>query len=177
MRKGFTMIELIFVIVILGILATVAIPKIMATRDDAKITTIVSNIELAKNEIASYYMSQGDVNLSNPDQMSQVVAKIQSQTATFGTSDVRAGNAGNTPSTPAVVVFRDGFTDGDTICATLTVDDANIVVNTTQGSSTASVGGSTAVSIAAAGASSICDSVAVDVASVTLPIAGQQVKR
>ena len=36
MRYGFTMIELIFVIVVIGILASVAIPKLAATRDDAK---------------------------------------------------------------------------------------------------------------------------------------------
>ncbi|MDD7090198.1 prepilin-type N-terminal cleavage/methylation domain-containing protein [Campylobacter sp.] len=33
MKKGFTMIELIFVIVILGILASVAIPRLAATRE------------------------------------------------------------------------------------------------------------------------------------------------
>lgn len=37
MRKAFTMIELIFVIVILGILAAVAIPKFVNVTDDAKI--------------------------------------------------------------------------------------------------------------------------------------------
>ena len=38
MKNAFTMIELIFVIVILGILAAVAIPKLAATRDDAQVS-------------------------------------------------------------------------------------------------------------------------------------------
>ena len=41
------MIELIFVIVIIGILAAVAIPKLAATRDDAKISNIISNARIA----------------------------------------------------------------------------------------------------------------------------------
>jgi len=38
MKKAFTMIELVFVIVVIGILASIAIPKFAATRDDAFIS-------------------------------------------------------------------------------------------------------------------------------------------
>ena len=62
MRKGFTMIELIFVIVILGILAAVAIPRLAATRDDAEITKSISNTTLAVRDAMSYYTARGEFN-------------------------------------------------------------------------------------------------------------------
>ena len=59
MKKGFTMIELIFVIVILGILASVAIPRLAATRTDAEIATTVSNIRTLISDLSSYYVVKG----------------------------------------------------------------------------------------------------------------------
>jgi len=63
MKKGFTMIELIFVIVILGILASVAIPKLAATRDDARAATIKTDIGTALNAIPAWYQGQKDVRI------------------------------------------------------------------------------------------------------------------
>ena len=43
-RKAFTMVELVFVIVVIGILAAIAIPKLAATRDDATITKAIATV-------------------------------------------------------------------------------------------------------------------------------------
>ena len=53
------MIELIFVIVILGILASVAIPRLAGTREDAEISTAVSNLRTLLSDAASYYVVKG----------------------------------------------------------------------------------------------------------------------
>ncbi|MDA3049859.1 type II secretion system GspH family protein [Campylobacter sp. JMF_02 ED1] len=58
MKQAFTMIELIFVIVILGILAAVAIPRLAATRDDAEMVKTMNNITTSLSDLMAYYTSQ-----------------------------------------------------------------------------------------------------------------------
>lgn len=62
MKHAFTIIELIFVIVILGILAAVAIPKLSATRDDAKVSALAYSVAAGSQEIAAFAVSKGETN-------------------------------------------------------------------------------------------------------------------
>ena len=71
-RRAFSMIELIFVIVILGVLAAIAIPRINASRDDALAVTMFTNINQVVDEVQNYYASTGKTdfafkNIAAPD--------------------------------------------------------------------------------------------------------------
>lgn len=52
-KSAFTMIELIFVIVVLGILAAVAVPRLSATRDDAEIAKGRSDVAAIRAAIVT----------------------------------------------------------------------------------------------------------------------------
>ena len=52
-KKAFTMVELVFVIVVIGILSAIAIPKLAATRDDAEITKAIATIGSVRSALAT----------------------------------------------------------------------------------------------------------------------------
>jgi len=58
LREAFTMIELVFVIVVLGILAAVAIPKFAATRTDAEISKGRADISSIRSAIMTERQSR-----------------------------------------------------------------------------------------------------------------------
>jgi general secretion pathway protein G len=57
-KRAFTMIELVFVIVVLGILAAVAIPKFAATRTDAQISKGRADISSIRSSIITERQSR-----------------------------------------------------------------------------------------------------------------------
>ena len=85
MKKAFTVIELIFVIVILGILAAIAIPKLATTRDDAVVVRTARLLTQSVSDFAGYYISQGKFS-DNIENMTNVSLPIRANSdicATF----------------------------------------------------------------------------------------------
>jgi len=76
MKKAFTMIELIFVIVIIGILSAVAIPRLQMTRDDAVIAKNSQYIVGIMTEISTYSTANGESE-NNLSQMSSILQTLQ----------------------------------------------------------------------------------------------------
>ena len=51
-KQGFTIIELVFVIVVIGILSAIAIPRLAVTRDDAMLVKVRSQVAAIRSGIA-----------------------------------------------------------------------------------------------------------------------------
>ncbi|UFS63123.1 type II secretion system GspH family protein [Sulfurimonas sp. HSL-3221] len=74
-KAAFTMIELIFVMLVLGILAVIAIPRLAAVRDDAEISRMASDVMTGSFECAAHVVARGavDPTMSN---MSQAIKNV-----------------------------------------------------------------------------------------------------
>jgi len=151
MKKAFTMIELIFVIVIIGILAAVAIPKLAATRDDAEISKIVLNTRILLHDFQTYYTSQGSTVWSDTNLTLGTVTDVALGTScTAPTPDHQPVSGGTAllicdePTGQACITITPSVTEvtilvnsGTTVCNGVLTDPAiqGIVGGTTDGSS------------------------------------------
>jgi general secretion pathway protein G len=68
MRSSFTLLELIFAIVIISVLASVAIPKFFNTTTDAKVSTLKRDITTITTSLQSYYVINSKI-----DKISQAI--------------------------------------------------------------------------------------------------------
>ena len=105
MRRAFSMLELVFVIVILGILASIAIPKFSSTRGEAEAVSIRSDLTQALSAIQREVFAKNlSANAINGDSMMQIAGLSKTRWIAVGSK---------------IKLAKDGAVDSENDCITL----------------------------------------------------------
>lgn len=84
MKNGFSLLELIFAIVVIGIVASFAVPKFLDTRDSALVSTIKRDISAVTTSIQSYHVLHQKIdNITDAIIINNSSWEVESQKMTF----------------------------------------------------------------------------------------------
>lgn len=104
MQKSFSLIELIFVIVVIGIIATIAIPKLTNITAKANTSTIKNDIHTIISSIQNYYLLHNKID------------KI---------SDSVNLNSSNWHISDKIVIFKENNKE----CIKIEINNSNLILN------------------------------------------------
>ena len=86
--KAFSLLEMIFAIVVISVIASIAIPKFMATRNDAVVSTVKQDISTIVTSVQSYYLVNGKIDkISDAVNLNSAVWDISDSSIVFSDED------------------------------------------------------------------------------------------
>ncbi len=85
-KSGFTLVEILIVVVILGILAAIVIPQFTDASTEAKFASLASNLQMLRAQIELYKIQHND---NPPSSIANFVAQMT------GTTDVNGASTGS----------------------------------------------------------------------------------
>jgi prepilin-type N-terminal cleavage/methylation domain-containing protein len=92
-RRGFTIIELLVVVVIVGLLATIAVPKFASTKDKSKMASVRSDLRNVLTAQEAYF---ADNNAFGTLNQIQATGSFLLSPGNTGSVNVASGNSGYT---------------------------------------------------------------------------------
>jgi general secretion pathway protein G len=88
MKSAFSLMELIFAVVIIAILASVGIPKLLSTKGDAVISTVKHDVRMLTTSLQTHYLVNGKIeNISDAISLNSSFWNVQSKKAIFKDND------------------------------------------------------------------------------------------
>ncbi|MDI9639910.1 prepilin-type N-terminal cleavage/methylation domain-containing protein [Kamptonema cortianum] len=120
-RKGFTLVEIMIVVLIIGILLAIAVPNFVKARQNSRVQTVVGNLKQIDSAKEQWAMDTGAASTATPtsaDLVPDYIKKWPSGPVGSGTDYV--ANQMNTPPTfkgQAADAFQDPATKAAAIAA------------------------------------------------------------
>ena len=101
---GFTLVELLIVMVIIGLLATIAIPKFAGSKEKALLTTMKADLRNLATQQETYAIEYFSYTTSFPPTLYTVTTGVTGPTITL-TADGWSASVGHTGSTKTCAIF------------------------------------------------------------------------